>query len=140
MMKIILNLSALLFLLVAAPVQSSAEMVVKHVTKTVAKEMGMEVRVTPNGPAGNWIELEFETKGGLADFSHVTMELKEGEKLQVSTSIKETRPAAGRVVVGFSADRASLEKIRLVVVAGRLKDYTGYDLWVKDFAEADKVR
>jgi hypothetical protein len=140
-MKTIFNIAVLAVLLVVAPSPCFAEMGVEHVTKERAKKLGMEIRLKGAGPNEVWLELEFKAEGELKDFSHVSLEIREGEKLLVGYAPLRPHPSSsGRVFVGFMANRAYLEKVTLRVVTGGLKDMTGHDLRVKDFVELEKGR
>jgi len=64
-MKMILNLSVVTFLLVAASNQCFAEIVIMDVSRAKAKEMGVAIRPHKNGDAGVMVRLEFRTNGAL---------------------------------------------------------------------------
>jgi hypothetical protein len=139
-MKTLVNTAVLVVLLAVAPTPCFALRSVGQVSKKEAKEMGMEIRAKPAGPDAVWVELEFKTEDKLKHFSHVELEIGEGDKLLVSyAALRETRSASGSVVVRFMANRAYLDKITLCVVAGSFADI-GYNLRVKDFVELEKVR
>ena len=140
-MKRVTALLALTFLLLAAPSLCLAEMSIEFVSKERAKKLGMEIRLKGNGPNEAWVELEFKAEGELKDFSHVSLEIREGEKLLVGYAPLRERPSSsGRVLVGFMANRAYLDKVTLMVVTGRPMDKTGHQLRVKDFVELGKLR
>jgi RNA polymerase sigma factor (sigma-70 family) len=105
-----------------------------------ATELGMEVRAEPAGPDAVCVELEFETKGALKNYSHTQVEISDVRKLQISSPVREDRSKPGRVVVSFTADRANLEKITLIVATGAPTSRTGYKLRVKDFVEVERIR
>jgi hypothetical protein len=118
-----------------------ALMGIDHVSKERAKEMGIEVRLTDSGPKDFWVELEFKPEGKLKDYSHVSLEIRDGDKLLVGyAALQEKRTDSGSVVVRFMADRAYLDKITLSVVAGFPTNMTGHELRVKDFVEQAKDR
>ena len=131
---------AVLLALTAKP--CFAMMEIAHVSREQAKEMGTELRFIGNGPNEVWVELEFKAEGKLKDFSHVSLEIREGEKLLVGyAALREKRSSSGSVVVSFMANRAFLDKITLrVVVADVPLGGSGYELRVKDFVELEKVR
>ena len=88
-----------------APGRCFALMGIKPVSKDDAKEMGIEVRVTDAGPKDAWVELEFKPEGSLKDFSHVSLEIRDGDKLLVGYApLQDKRTDAGNVVVRFMAD------------------------------------
>jgi len=94
-----------------------------------------------NGPNEAWVELEFKAEGELKDFRHVSLEVREGEKLLVGYApLRERASSSGRVLVGFMANRAYLDKVTLRVVTGHPMNTTGHDLRVKDFVELGKPR
>ncbi len=101
----------------------------------------MELRFIGNGPNEVWVELEFEPEGQLKDFSRVSLEIREGDKLSVGYApLREERSPSGSVTVRFMASWAYLEKVTLSVVAGQPMNMTGYELRVKDFVQQEKAR
>jgi len=140
-MKTILNISVLIFLLVAASSRCFALWSGGQVSKEQAKELGMEIRSKANDTGAFWVELEFKPEGKLKSFSHVDLRISEGEKSLVTATLREDRSKPGRVVVSLTADRACLDKITLwVYVADMMPGGTIYQLRVKDFVELEKVR
>jgi hypothetical protein len=136
-----LNTLALIVLLAAASSPCFADMGVVDVSKARAKELGMEMRFTANGPNDFWVELEFKAGGELKDAGHVDLEVGDGKTSLVSyASLQEQRTSSGSIVVRFMANRANLDKIELTVVAGAPDDLRGYILHVKDFVEQEKAR
>ena len=99
------------------------------------------MRSKPNGPNEVWVELELKAEGQLKDFSHVSLEIREGEKFLLGyTALKEKTTSSGSIVVNFMANRAFLEKLTLNVVAGQPMDMRGYQLRVKDFVEPEELK
>ncbi len=140
-MRKLLSLSVLAFLTVFASVRCFALMELENVSKERAKELGLEIRVKAAGPDVVRIELEFATKGELKGFSRVDLDIRDGEKLLVSSSLQEERPGSGRVVVSFAADRAHLDRITLrIVTRSSERSMVGHDIRVKNFVELEKVR
>ncbi len=143
-MKTILNILILTSLLLAASSRCFAYMGIEEVSKERAKELGLVIRSNAAGPDPVRVELEFDTKGLFKNFSRVDLEITQGGKLLMSSSLKEDRSKPGRVVVGFAADRANLDKITLRVVTERpgqvVPERTGYDLRVKDFVDLKNLR
>ena len=123
-----------------APNRCFAEMVIENVTKERAKELGMEIRLKDSGPRDAWVELEFKPEGKLKDFSHVSLEISDGDKLLVGYApLQEKRSDSGSVVVRFMADRAYLDKISLMVVTPEPLGGMGYELRLKGFVEPAKA-
>ncbi len=140
-MKTIFHTSALAVLLGVAASPCFAMMSIADVSAARAKELGMEIRSNAAGPNAVRVELEFETKGELKSYNRVELEIREGGKFLVTSSLREDRSKQGRVTVSFAADRTQLEKLVLrVVVQPTFGDMTGYELRLKDFVEPDKVR
>ena len=140
-MKSITALLALTLLLAVASNRCFAMMEIVVVSKERAKELGMEVRFTANGPNEIWVELEFKPEGKLKDFKHVSLEIRDGGKFLLGYApLGEKRPKSGSVVVGFLANRAYLDKVSLRVVAGHPMDLTGYELRMKEFVAPGKAR
>ena len=128
-----------LTLLVVATSPCFAMWSIGQVSKEQAKALGMEIRSKAAGPNVVWVELEFKPEGKLKDFSHVSLEIGEGEKSLVSASLLEDRSKPGCVAVSFAADRAHLDKIALrVMVADMIPGGTIYELRVKDFVDLGK--
>jgi hypothetical protein len=138
-MKTMLKIPVLIALLAAASAPCFAMMSIADVSKTRAKELGMEMRFTQNGPNDVWVELEFKAVGELKDAGRVDLAVGDGKTMLVSyASLQEERTSSGSIVVRFMASRANLDKIALTVVAGAPMDLRGYILHVKDFAEQEK--
>ena len=140
-MKTVFNIFVLAVLLVVAPNRSYALESIEIVTKERAKALGLEIRTNAAGPDAVRVVLEFETKGELKDYHRVALELYDGEKLLVTSTLKEDESKEGRVVVAFAADRAKLDLFTLKVVTQRgPRDRTGHVIQVKNFVELDKLR
>jgi len=139
-MKSITKISVLAALLVAAYCPCLAMMSIEKVSKDRAKELGIEIRATANGPNEAWVELELKPEGHLRGFNHVSLEIRDGKTFLLGyDALKEKRTSSGSVVVGFLANRTFLEKITLCVVEGVTGD-RGHELRVKDFVEMGKLR
>ena len=131
-------LMALTLLLFAASNHCFALRSIGILSTQEAKEMGIQIRATAAGPDAAWVVLEFKPAGKLKDFSHVELEINDGEKLLVAYApLREERLASGSIVVRFMANRTYLEKVTLCVVAGL---DAGYNLRVKEFVELEKIR
>src|SRR5262245_50733890 len=112
---------AVLAVLLAAPGRCFALWLIAPVSKDGAKKLGIEVRSTAAGPDQVRVELEFKTEGKLErfipggkfqDWSGVELRVGEGKNPLVTAPLQEDRSKPGRVVVGFTADRAQLEKLK----------------------------
>jgi hypothetical protein len=136
-MKTSLTTLALVLLVLAAPTRCDALTEVEDVTKERAKALGLVMRVSAGGMNEVQVTLEFRTKGELAEFSHVELDIVDGEKRLVSVTLEAQRPEVQRVVVRFIADRALLAKSTLSVTAGRPDGRVLFRLPVMRFVEAD---
>jgi hypothetical protein len=140
-LKSTLKLAVLTLLLLLAASPCFAMRDIGIVSKQAAKEMGIEIRATPAGPDALWLELEFKPVGKLKSFSHVELEIREGEKSLISyAALSEKRSESGSVVVRFMAARAFLEKITLTVVTGFPSAYSGDEIRLKEFVDLEKLR
>lgn len=111
------------------------------ITPTEAKEMGIEVRASLAGPDALWLELEFKPDGKLKSYSHVELQIGEGEKSLISyLALGEQKTNSGSILVRFMANRAYLEKVTLVIVTGFPSNYSGNELHLKDFVDLTKLR
>jgi len=125
-------------LLAVTPSPCFALWSIGQVSKERAKELGMEVRSKAAGPNAVRVELEFAIEGKLTEFSRVDLRVSEGEKSLVTATLREDRSRPRRVVVGFAADRAHLDKLVLwVMVPDAIPGGTIYELRVKDFVGLD---
>ena len=110
---------------------------VKQVSKEAAKEMGMEVRSEAADANQVRVELEFKVEGGLKNFKRVDLWFGEGDNPLLAARLHEDRSKPGQVAVSFTADRARLDKITLLVTVSELGD-TVYKLRIKCFVEPEK--
>jgi hypothetical protein len=136
-MRTSLTTSALVLLVLALPAPCDALTEVEDVTKERAKALGLVMRVSVAGKNEVQVTLEFRTKGELAKFSHVELDIVDGKKRLVSVTLEAKRPEVQRVVVSFSADRALLAKSTLSVVANMPDGRVLFRLPVMRFVEAD---
>ena len=140
-MRTTFTLSVLAVLLVVASSPSLAEMIIERVSKVRAKGLGMEIRAKASSPSNAWVELEFQAEGTLKDFDHVSLEIREGETFLLGYArLREKRSSSGKVVVGFMANRAYLDKVTLSAVTGHPMYFAGHELRLKDFVELEKLR
>ena len=130
---------AVVAVLLVAPSSCFALGSVLQVSKEEAKKMGMEVRSTSLGANQVRVELGFKVEGGLKNFRHVDLWFGEGDSPLLAAPLQEDRSKPGQVAVGFTADRAHLDKITLRVTVSELGD-TVYKLRIKDFVEPEKGR
>jgi hypothetical protein len=113
---------------------------VGNVPKERAKEWGIALKATANGPKEAWIELAFKPEGKLADFNHVSLEIADGDQFQLGwTPLKDERTSDGKVIVRLMGNRAFLEKVTLRIVCGTLAD-VGHDIRIKDFVDLKGLR
>ena len=138
-MKTLFSIAVLAVLLVA-PSPCFALSVTVSVSKERAKKMGMEVRSERTGPNHVRVELEFKIEGKLKDFSRVDLRIGERDNPSVTAPLREDRSKPGRVLVSFTADRAQLDKMNLLLMVPESDGRTIYDLPVKDFVERGKGR
>ena len=109
-----------------------------------AKEMGLELRATRAGPDAAWLELEFRIAGKLKDydpkFSHVELEVRDGELLLGYVALQEKHPSPGRVRVQFMTNRRFIDKLVLTIVVGEGAMSGGaYEVRVKEFVDVRKM-
>jgi len=138
-MKTILTIPVLVLLLLVVAAPCFGMMGLEEVSKARAAELGLNVK-SDGGPDDpyTWISIEFETKGELKDFVRVDLEVHEGGKQLVSSSLREERPTPGHVRVSFSVERARLDQITVRVVTGFPMNLSGHDLRLQDFVETVK--
>ena len=135
-MNTIFRISVSALLLVITTGTCLAARGITLVSKQQAKEWGIEIRATANGPKEVWVELQFKTEGKFKEFDRVELETSE-----VSYApMKEERSSSGSITVRFLAKRAQIDNVTLIVVVGWPENYSGYHLRVKDFVEPEKVR
>src|SRR5689334_7110506 len=129
-------------LLVVAPSLCFADMRIEFVSKERAKQLGMEMRLKGDSANEVWVELEFKAAGELKDFMSVSLEIADGEKTMLGYAPLQPHPSnSGRLLVGFMASRAYLDKLTLRVVTGSLiAEMVGHDLRVRDFLDLRKSR
>jgi hypothetical protein len=131
---------AVLILFAAVCGKCLAVISIRNISKDVAKELGIELRAKPNGPNEAWIELEFKPEGKLADFHHVSLEIRDGKNFQLGwTPLKDERTSTGSVVVRLMGNREFLENVTLRVVRGAMGE-VGDDLRIRDFVDLMELR
>jgi hypothetical protein len=131
---------AVLILFAAVCGKCLADMSIGNVSKDRARELGIELRAKPNGPKEAWIELEFKPEGKLADFHHVSLEIRDDKQFQLGwTPLKDERTSTGSVVVRLMGNRAFLENVTLRVVRGAMGE-VGDDLRIRDFVDLKELR
>ena len=134
-------LLASLSLIAVAVSPCFAMMEVGDVSPARAKELGIEVQAAACGPDQVHVELSFKVAGALEDYSHVQLDIKDGTKFLVSSTLKEdqSRSKAG-VFVGVTVDRSLLENTSLMIVTGRIMNMVGYEVRVIDFVQAELLK
>ena len=138
-MKMMLNISVLTSLLVAASSPCLAMTQIADISKERAKELGMGIRSNVSGPDEFRVWLAFKTEGELTSFSHVELEITSGERRLVSARLLADRPSPESVVVNFTADPANLARSTLtVVVQPSERTRIGYRPKVKDSVELEQ--
>ena len=129
-------LCLLTFLFVAGVTPCFALMELATVSKEEAKELGVRIEVTGNGPNELWVKMEFKAEGRFKDFQHVSLEIGDGDKLLIGyTPLRDDRSTPGKVTVQFMASRSYVEKVTLRIVTGFPGNYAGHDLRLKEFVE-----
>jgi len=114
---------------------------IEIVTPARAKELGLEIRANAAGPDAVRVELEFEAKGELQNYSRVALEIDEGGKLFSTSTLREEPGKPGRIIVGFAADRAALNKFTLkVVTQSSPRSRVGHVLNIHEFVDLAKLR
>jgi hypothetical protein len=104
--------------------------------------MGMEVRLERAGLNNFRVELEFKLEGDLKNFRGVDLRIGERYKPLFSAALREDRSKPGRIIVGFTADRALLDKSTLSVMVPMPEALGGtfYELRIKDLVDPEKGR
>jgi hypothetical protein len=87
------------------------------------------------------VELEFKTEGELKNFSHVSMEIRDGKELLVGYAPMEAKQTnSGTVAFRFMASRAYIDKITLSIVEGAPFNTVGHEFPLRDFVDLKKLR
>jgi hypothetical protein len=108
----------------------------EEISKERAKALGVSLRSNPNGEAGVKVWIEFKATGELKNFSHVDLQIGDGEKRMVTAPLMASHQDAEGVSVQFSADPAWLpSSVLTIVVSGGPRSRVGYQFKVKDFIE-----
>ena len=114
-----------------------------QVTKEKAKELGLELRSKPKGSLVE-VEMEFKPEGHFKDFSHVKLEINDGEKTLFRQALLQgARADSGNLVFSMEVDSSLLDKVFLSVCRMD-NDLQGHDevqafeVRVKDFVEPEK--
>jgi hypothetical protein len=149
-MRSMTKLLALSVLLLPTPGVCLAMDAIAPISKEQAKKLGMDVRSKPAGPDHVRVELAFETKRlgeffpGVVNFSdlpiYVDLEMRDGKKLLLSSTLGDRRPSPGHVAVSFTVARSELDKFSLTVMAWEGMGGIGCMLRVRDFVDLEKLR
>lgn len=109
---------------------------IELVTKARAKELGLEIRSIASGPNETRVWLEFPAKGEFKNFTHVSLEVREGDKRVMSALLLPDRSDPDKVAVNFTADKTTLAKSTLMVlVRNDGLSQVGYLIKVQDFIQ-----
>ncbi len=138
--KLILGVAVFATLLAVSATVGYAMMDIEVVSNERAKALEVSVRAKASGPKHVWVELEFKTEGELKNFSHVSMEIRDGKELLVGYAPMEAkRTNSGTVVFRFIASRAYLDKITLRIVEGELTNMVGHEFPLRDFVDLENL-
>ena len=147
-MKAILSISVVAVFLIIAPGRSFALWDTITVSRDQAKAHGLEVRTKAVGQRHVHVELEFQAEGDFGAFSPegrfkdrsgVELRIGDGDDRVMSALLREDQSKPGRVVVSFTASRASLDQTHLRVMAPYQDGGLGgafYELRVNEFVPA----
>jgi len=112
---------------------------VGKIPKEQAKDWGVALKATANGPKEAWLELKFKPEGKLADFDHVSLEISDAGEFQLGwTPLKDERTSDGYVVVRLMGNREFLNKVTLEIVCSTATP-SGHDVCVKDFVDLKEL-
>jgi hypothetical protein len=137
-MKTILNISLLTFLLIGLSSQCFAMMSITDVSNERAKELGVVIRSEMAGTNQVNVWVEFKKQGGLKNFSHAQLEIQDGKRLVLSTTmVTRPGPTPDSVLLYFSIDRATLSACIVTIVTDM---DLGYQFKMKDFIELKTSR
>src|SRR5436853_383634 len=107
-MKSLLTILVTTCLLITASSQCFAMIVLEHVTRGRAKELGVEVRSKLAGTNQVNVSLEFKTQGKFEKFAYAQLQILDGERLVLSATLQPERPRKDSVEVYFSADHQTI--------------------------------
>jgi hypothetical protein len=108
----------------------------EYVSKARAKELGLVVRSDVVGGVFR-ITLDFETKGELKHYRRVALELLDGEKLLVSSNLREDRSKPGWINVEFMLDSSYLDKATLRMAFGAESPRSASIIRLKEFVSSE---
>ncbi len=150
-MHAIRSFSAVFAVLAAFSLSAHAMISFSYLKPEKAKEIGVKVQSKGAGPDGVWIEVNFDVKGALKDYSpekrYSRVELRiegtgKGENEQtslVTAGLLENRPKPDRVSVSFSAERSQLDKFEVwIVIGGGLFDGGAHVLKMEEYVSMEK--
>ena len=135
-----LRFSAVSVLVLTIPSFCFALEEIEFVSRERAKELGLVIQWNSAGPDAVRVVLDFETKGELKNYTRVELSMHEGDKLLMSSTLKEEEAKPGHIVVSFAAERKKLPQIELKIVVGQLDGRVGHVIPVKDFVDLEKAR
>jgi hypothetical protein len=116
---------------------------VEEVSRKRAKELGIEVRSQPADAGTVSVELEFPIQGAFKKFSEdrscrVDLRMGTGDKLLLTTTLREDRSKEGRILVRFTADASQLDQISLWLLVEEGSGGQAYGLGLKDLVSSEK--
>ena len=139
-MKALFMLTVLAIVLLAASNVCQAMLDIEQVDKPRAKELGITIRVSAADKGAVRVVLEADAVGPLKSFKYVELSMRDGPKFTVSATLKNEATEPGHIYDNCYIDRAMLDQLTLRVVAESGLQRDGYDLRIKDFAEAVKAK
>jgi len=139
-MKPLFMLTVLAIVLLAASNVCQAMLDIEQVDKPRAKELGITIRVIAADKGAVRVVLEADAVGPLKSFKYVELSMRDGPKFTVSATLKNEATEPGHIYASCYIDRAMLDQLTLRVVAESGLQRDGYDLRIKDFAEAVKAK
>jgi hypothetical protein len=139
-MKTMGRISVVALLLAGFPSLCFALDVFQVVSRQRAEELGIAVRAKAAGPNTVHVTVEFEAEGELKSFDRATLDLLDGNRLLVSTTMRDERTPSGRVVLTITADRSQLERLTLTAFLEPHLGSVGYKLPLSKFVDLKSVR
>jgi len=140
-MRMTVSILALAGLLTLMQGQSFALESIELVTVSRAEALGFDIVARAAGPDLVRVELEFAIDGELEHYRQVVLELRDENKLLLTSAIKEEETKPGRVKVSFATSRARLKLCSLRVVSqDGQRTRIGRVIAVKDFVDLEELR
>lgn len=127
----IVALTALLFV----TSRSFALELIEHVNRDRARVLGLQLHSAEVTDGTVLIQMEIPARGELKDYRRVELRLHEGNKVLLSSVLKEEQIKPEHVRVSFYADPSILSQATLKIVTDDLDGRIGHELKVKDFMD-----